>query len=223
VTNEEQRAEELASKAAAWADALRAPRCADVYQHGGRALATLDVIAPLVHGGDAAIQEILDDAREDLVDTYFNAAAGKHKAACIALRGVMEGLFMSLFYRQQALSLSLWASSASFQMVHSLFENKHEFSQYYRRLFKDHGFKKEYPGVSDTAIFDEAEAIYKHLSRYVHKSPVAARTVTSATEALVERVFKLFLTFLEREETLPALAFPAPATFAAEKQKPIKP
>lgn len=221
---EDERAEELAKRAAVWVGALNdVPRCAPVYQHGGRALASLDLIAPVVQGSDPAIQEILNDAREDLIEAYLSAAAGKPKAACIAVRGLMEGLFMSLYYRQQSLSLSLWASSASFQMVHSLFESKHEFSQYYRRLFKDEGFRKKHPGVSDAAIFEEAESVYKHLSRYVHKSPVAARAVTSATEALIERVFKLFLTFLEREESLPALTFPAPLTFAIEKQKPIKP
>lgn len=227
--------EEVAARAMAAAASLQASAETLKSSKWIDALRTFDRVAALVwgdialQGDDAAepdpdIREMLLDARDDLVEAALAAASGRKKSACSSLRGVMEGLFSALLYRQQAISLNLWAANISFHMVHSLFEERHEFFKYYQRLFEDTRFTNQYSGVDSKAVFKEAARLYDTLSAHVHKKKAAARDLKEVTvEDLLERVFQIFLTFLEREDDLPAgLTFPSPLTFPARKRQAAK-
>jgi len=189
----------------------------ELFEHGARALITLDALAPIMHAGDPDVIELMNATREELQDAYMAVIAGRSKLGFAMLRGVMEGLLTTLYYRQQRISLNLWASGTSFHMVHQLLESNHEFRLYYRRLFEDDRFKEEYPGVAHKRIFEGAIKVYDDLSSYVHKKSRTVRsTLPSNFEEAVEQVFRVAICFLEREEQLPKLIFPTPASLAAQ-------
>jgi hypothetical protein len=185
----------------------------DAINHGAAALSTFDTICPLIEDGDSDIRYLLSDTRIELLDAYTMSCAGRHKTALILLRGVMEGLFTALYYRQQSISLNLWSSNTAFVFVHQFFEDRHEFFKYFSRLFSDERFKRDHPNTSGKKVFEEASLLYELLSGQVHKKAESARKTLHGFEGLVERIFRIFLTFLEREDDLPRLAFPSPLTF----------
>lgn len=198
------------------ADACLAKRAVDdcLVQHAATALETLDVMVDILAGDDLDIRSLLQDTRENLCDSYLAAAAERRVVAFAMLRGVMEGLFTSLYYRQQAMSLYLWAGGKTFHMVHQLLDEKHDFCVYFKALFDDDGFKQAYPNISPKHILQEARDVYDCLCRFVHKKAPAASLGPSSFEATVERVFRISLSFLEREDDLPTtLSFPTPLTF----------
>lgn len=55
------------------------------------------------------------------------------------LRGVLEGVLATLFYREQGMSLALWADNKCFVMAHQLIEPKYEFYKYFIRFFNLEG------------------------------------------------------------------------------------
>jgi hypothetical protein len=95
--------------------------------HGDKALQAFDSLTDLVAAENTDIQDMLRETREELVDAYIASMMSRAKVACIMLRGVMEGLFTALFYRQQTISLNLWASNKQFVLVHQMFEPNHDF------------------------------------------------------------------------------------------------
>lgn len=99
-------------------------------------------------------------------------------------------------------------------MVHKLIESKHEFRMYYGNLFEDERFKKDYPGISKTKVFDEAADLYDQLSSYVHKKSASSKSQFSKNFFNeLARVFRITITFMEREEDIPKLPFPSPNSF----------
>lgn len=194
---------------------LAADAHADLFEHAARALQCFDTLAPIMHREDPDIVELLRDTREELLDAYLAFAAGRKKLGFIMLRGVMEGLLTTLYYRQQTISLNLWASGDAFEMVHQLLAGDHEFRLYFKRLLQDERFTKEFPHVTANNVFDEAIDIYDKLSTFVHKkSRVVQATLPPSFEGYVEDVLRVTVCFLEREEELPKLTFPAPASIA---------
>ncbi|WP_126933426.1 hypothetical protein [Corallococcus sp. AB018] len=193
----------------------------NLIKHGSQALQSFDAATALLSQGNSDIQELLNDTRDELLDSYLGAALGRNRIAFVMLRGVMEGLFTALYYSQQLISLNLWASNKNFLMVHEMFASDHEFKLYFKNLFEDEGFKKQCPNTSASNIFDEAAAVYKLLSSHVHKKTTRARLETAQSfELSVERVFRIYFTFLEREEDLTGVSFPTPQTFSnASKPK----
>lgn len=174
-------------------------------------------------------REILDDSRNELLDAYVAALTDRTQASFILLRGVMEGLFSVLFYREQSISLQLWAAGKSFEMLHSMLESDHEFHKFFKHHFESERFKIEYPEVTSASIFREADDLYKVLSSFVHKkSSVVRGRIGSDFPVAVERVFRIFLAFAERIDDLPALGFPKPISFCQyemarkQSQKPLK-
>lgn len=187
-------------------------------QHGVQAIGAFDVLVELIAAGDPDIKALLRDTRDELFDSYLAARSGRLRIAFAMLRGVMEGLFTSLYYRQQAISLNLWASNRNFVMVHNLLSGDHEFRLYYKMLFDDEGFQRQYPRVVAKHVFDEAIQVYDYLSTHIHKKKRTAEceVVADFTETL-ERVFQIFLCFLEREEEIASINFPKPLTFARKQ------
>jgi hypothetical protein len=182
--------------------------------HGDMALAAFDQIVEVLAGEDPDIRGLLRETRENLADSYLAAAAGRMTVAFSMLRGAMEGLFMALFYRQQAMSLHLWARGKTFHMVHQLLDDKHEFCAYFKVHFSDERFKQAYPGMSEKRVLEEARDTYDCLCRAVHKTASTTEKTRQTFQASVERVFRIFLSFLDREDDLPgSLAFPRPSTF----------
>lgn len=194
----------------------------ELIKHAAQRLNTFDAVKKIIceHESDP-ITPLLEDTRDELLDVYVEAIIGRPKVASVLLRGVFEGLFTSLFYRQQAMSLNLWSSGTSFEMVHTFFNNKqHEFYKYYKRLFEDDRFKETYNIVGKDSkkpanmAFEEAERIYEILSNQVHKkSPNARNSLKSNTSRLVDDVFQIFLAFLEREEDISKIHSSAPVTY----------
>jgi hypothetical protein len=184
--------------------------------HCSRALASFDAISVVIYVDNEDIKNLLSDTREELIDGYLAVLAGRSRMAFSMARGVMEGLFAALYYRQQSISLNLWASNKSFLMVHQMLDSKHEFHMYYKQLFEDDGFKTQYAAVTPKKVFEEAVELYDLLSCYVHKkSPSARSQLRVKFEDAIERVFRIALCFLEREENLPSpLCFPVPPTYA---------
>lgn len=188
---------------------------ADLFQHAARALECFDILAPIMHDGDQDIAELLLDTREELQDAYLAVIAGRSKLGFIMLRGVMEGLLTTLFYRQQTISLNVWASGDSFHMVHQMLSGQHEFRLYFKRLFEDERFRIEYPQVTHSNVFDHATTLYDTLSSYVHKKSRGVQSnLPGSFEGNVESVLRVVVCFLEREEELPKLSFPSPASLA---------
>jgi len=173
--------------------------------------------------------EILDDSRNELLDAYVAALMERTQASFVLLRGVMEGLFSVLYYREQSISLQLWSAGKSFEMLHSMLEPSHEFHKYFRYHFESERFKRDYPDLTCNSIFSEADALYKTLSSFVHKKSSAVRgRLNDGFLVVVERVFRIFLAFADRIEDLPQLSFPAPRSFCElesvrkKQQKPQK-
>lgn len=183
--------------------------------HGDEAIRTLHLVVPVIAAGNADIGDLILDSIDDLHDAYLSIAQGRIRAGFAALRGVMEGIFTALYYRQQSISLRLWVTGKSFNMVHQFLDPKHEFHQYYRQLFEDEGFKRLHPKVTYKRVFEEADNIYDLLSGYVHKKGRSVQQTFSRNfEEVVERVLRISLTFLDTEDELPTLSFPSPPTFA---------
>lgn len=196
--------------------ALENPESEDnrpIMTHGAKAIATLESISQILHDNDVDVACILDDTRQELLHAYVEAQADRSSIAKVLLRGVFEGLFMALLYRQQKMSLRTWAQGAQFDMAHQLFDDKHQFYIYYKMLFGDERYKQHYGNNAPSykQIIEEAVSLYKTLSGSVHKKRV--RSEENFT-TLVERLFRIALSFLEREEDLPSdLGFPTPLTF----------
>jgi len=188
---------------------------ASVLAHGSSALATMELISEVLHCGDEDIKRIVSDTRGELLGAYVEAYAGRNSVALILLRGVFEGIFTCLYYRQQAMSLRLWAAGEDFDMAHELLSEKHVFYKYYKSLFSDERYKQDYGkyALPYKKIVKEAVAVYKTLSNNIHKK----RTREPANFlALVERLFRISLVFIEREEEIPeSVLFPTPLTYSA--------
>jgi hypothetical protein len=166
---------------------------------------------------NAALVDLLDQTGEDLLEAYMAFALDRRKVSFMAVRGIMEGLFSALYYRYQALSRTLWARDASFQLVHTFFEtsSKNEFFLFFKPLFdEDEDFKKRFPGCGAKLVFKEAEDVYAKLSRFIHKKygPTAADFNDS-----VAAVFRIFLTFVDRTDDISAIPFPTPRTWPEAK------
>lgn len=183
-----------------------------IIDHGIQAICCFDQIAPSIHQQDPDIMHLLSETREELLDSYLAAALEREKIGYLLLRGVMEGLFTSLYYRQQAISLNLWASNTGFHMVHQFIEDKHEFYKYYKNLFEDDRFKNDYPEISAKKVFEETKQLYDLLSNYIHKKSPSTKQ-NAHFQDIVERVFRISLCFLEREVDLPQLTFPKSITY----------
>lgn len=181
-------------------------------------LEAFDKIASSMCNDDHDIKFLLDDTRNDLVNSIQCASMGLQRPALVMLRGVLEGFLTTLYYREQGISLSLWVNGKSYVMAHQLIDPKHEFYIYFMRLFNDDGFKKDYPQIAAKCCFEKAKELYDTLSSEVHKK----RTRHSITEnsfldlylKYLNEVFQLCLAFLERVEDLPEeLKYPKPLTF----------
>lgn len=195
--------------------------------HGNRALKTFDELMKLIAGQNVDINGLLGDARSELLDAYMASLAERHQVSFALLRGVMEGLFSALFYRQQTMSLNLWSSGSTHHMVHQFLGDKHEFYLYYKRLFEDERFTNQYKSFKYKSVVEEANKLYDQLSCAVHKKSPALRGFTSsAFEISVERLFRVVVCLLEREEDVPILDFPDPPSFVdyiPRQSKSIKP
>jgi hypothetical protein len=189
-------------------------------EHADGIISTFDIISPLIHEEQSEIIAMLREAREELIDFYVEAVASREKIALILLRGVMEGIFTSLYYRHQTMSLNLWAKNTGFHLTHHFFEEKHEFYRYFKDLFEDERFTLQYPSVKFKAINSEANAVYEILSANIHKKFIRNQAESKLTE-VCERMFRIALTYLERECDLPQLPFPRPISYA--EQKAVRP
>lgn len=183
------------------------------------ALTTLDVIGPLLHNNDENVITIWQDTRDELLDCAVAVVTRREKMLYVMMRGVMEGLFTSLYYREQGMSRTLWARGQNFVMTHQLFDERHEFYQYFKPLFEDEAYKRRSGGIGAKKIFAEASSLYGILSSYVHKKRVRPRLNSVSTglvddfEDVLQKVFRIALTFLDAVEDLPpGLCFPSPLT-----------
>lgn len=186
-----------------------------IVDHGAQALLTVDALIQILASDDSDIREILDDTKQDLVSSYIAYASGRGNTAFLCLRGAMEGMITALYYRQQKISLNLWSGGTIFHLTHELIDNKHEFFKYYNSLLCDEAFSRQYPNITPKAVFGEIESLYKDLSGFIHKkSSLTKKKLPTDFLDSVERVFRAILCLLEREDDLPTLCFPQPATFA---------
>lgn len=200
--------------------ALEAP--AELLDHGNKALSCFDAVRSLLVEEDSPVSEILSDSRLELLDAYV-AAISDRASSLMLLRGVMEGLFAALYYREQILSQHLWAAGKSFEMLHSMLEGQHPFRLFYKLHFESERFLRERPGVKGTKIFAEAVELYDDLSCFVHKNTAATRAAKLGVFTdTVERIFRVFFTFLERTDELPDMQFPIPMTFCRQNEKPAR-
>ncbi len=185
------------------------------------AIDTFDLLRECVCHEDIDVEYLWDDTRNDLVNAIQCAVVGLKRPSLIMLRGVLEGVLTTLFYREQGISLSLWADNKSFVMAHQLLEPSHEFYKYFIRFFKDERFAFDYPNVPYRCCLEKAEKLYSELSNSVHKKkmPEVSRVedFIDYFRLKISEVLQICIAFLERVEELPdALVFPVPLTYPAQ-------
>jgi len=185
------------------------------------AIDAFDILKDCVCHNDTDVEYLWEDTRNDLVNSIQCAIVGLKRPSLIMLRGVLEGVLTTLFYREQSISLALWADNKCFIMAHQLLEPCHEFYRYFIRFFKDERFSLQYPNIPPKCCLERAEKLYSELSNSVHKkrAPEAfhVEDYIEYFNRKMTEVLQLSLSFLERIEDLPsALKFPVPLTYPAQ-------